>query len=137
MDTGSVMAGINWLAVVVAAVSTFVLGGLWYGPLFGKAWMGASGVTEEQARQGNQGMIFGLAFVCELIAAVLLAMFLGAESTLAFGSFAGASVGIGWVGTGLAVIYLFERRPLPHWVVNGGYQAVAFTMMGAILGAWH
>ena len=137
MDTGSVMAGMNWLAVGVAAVSTFLLGGLWYGPIFGKAWMRASGVSEERARQGNPGMIFGLAFVCELIAAVLLAMFLGAQSTLSFGIFAGASVGVGWVGTGLAVVYLFERRPLMHWIVNGGYQAVAFTIMGAILGAWH
>jgi hypothetical protein len=137
MDTGSAFAAVNWLAVLVAAVSTFVLGGLWYGPLFGKTWLAVTGIPEERLREGNQGVIFGVSFVLELIAAVLLAMFLGPESTLAFGIFAGLSVGLGWVGTSLGVTYLFERRPLGHWGVNAGYQTVAFLIMGAILGAWH
>jgi Protein of unknown function (DUF1761) len=34
---------INWLAVLVAAVVTFVLGGIWYGPMFGKVWRAAEG----------------------------------------------------------------------------------------------
>jgi hypothetical protein len=37
------IADINWLAVLVAAVVTFVLGGLWYGPLFGMANSGGPG----------------------------------------------------------------------------------------------
>jgi hypothetical protein len=37
------IADINWLAVLVAAVVTFVLGGLWYGPLFGVANSGGPG----------------------------------------------------------------------------------------------
>ena len=42
------LSNINWLAVLVAALSTFILGGLWYGPLFGRTWMRASGMTEER-----------------------------------------------------------------------------------------
>ncbi|HSR41197.1 MAG TPA: DUF1761 domain-containing protein, partial [Longimicrobiales bacterium] len=72
MDLGA----INWLAVVVAAVSTFILGGLWYGPLFGKTWMAASGMTEEKAKQGNMAMIFGVSFLLQLVAAAVLAMFI-------------------------------------------------------------
>ena len=41
------LSGLNWLAILVATVAAFVLGGLWYGPLFGKAWMAALGKTEE------------------------------------------------------------------------------------------
>jgi hypothetical protein len=37
---------VNWLAVLVAAVVTFVLGGVWYGPLFGKVWRAAEGQAE-------------------------------------------------------------------------------------------
>ncbi len=127
---------VNWLAVVVAAIATFVLGAVWYGPLFGRTWMRASGVTEEQARQGNMPMIFGVSFVLELVAAIVLAMFIGADATLGFAVSAAAAVGVFWVSTSFGVVYLFEQRPLAHWLVNGGYWVVAFTMMGLILGLW-
>ena len=137
MDAGSVMGGIHWLAVIAAAVSTFLLGGLWYGPIAGRAWMAASGMTEEKARQGNMAVVFGVSFVLQLVAAFVLAMFIGAESTLAFGLFAGTSAGVAWVATALGVVYLFEQRPFAHWAVNAGYQIVSYMIMGAILGAWH
>lgn len=130
------IANINWVSVLVAAVLTFVLGGLWYGPLFGKAWSRASGVTESQQKTANKGLVFGLSFVLQLIAAFVLDMFIGAEATLAFGTAAGAAVGVCWVATAMGVTYLFEQRPFAHWAINSGYQIVTFTMMGALLGAW-
>ena len=130
------MPAVNWLAVLVSAVLTFVLGGLWYGPLFGKVWMRASGMTEERARQGNPAKIFTLSFLLQLAAATSLAMFIGTEGT-SFGVFAGAMTGVFFVATAFGVVYLFEQRPLAHWAVNSGYHIVSFTMMGAILGAWH
>jgi hypothetical protein len=130
------MPAINWLAVLVAAISAFVLGGLWYGPLLGKAWMAGSGMTEDRAKQGSAGKIFGIAFVLELIAAAVLAMFLGAEATAAFGAAAGAAAGAFWVARAFGVVYLFEHRPFGHWAVNAGYQIVAYTLMGVIIGAW-
>ena len=36
---------VNWIAVIAAAVSAFVMGGLWYGPLFGKKWMALVGLS--------------------------------------------------------------------------------------------
>lgn len=127
---------INWLAAVAAAAATFVLGALWYGPLFGRAWMRASGVTEEKARHANMPLVFGLSFVLELIAAVVLAMFIGAEATLGFAVAAAFSVGACWVATAVGVLYLFEQRPLAHWLINAGYFTVAFTLMGVIIGVW-
>ena len=47
------MANANLLAILVAAATGFLIGGLWYGPLFGKAWMAEHGFTEEQLRGGN------------------------------------------------------------------------------------
>lgn len=131
------MAGINWLAVVAATVSNFLIGGLWYGPLFGKVWMRASGITEEKAASANMGKIFGLSLVLQFVAAMVLAMFVGAEASLGFAVGASASVGLCWVAPALGVIYLFEQRPFSHWAVNAGYQILAFTVMGVILGVWH
>lgn len=66
---------INWLAVLVAAVVTFVLGGLWYGPLFGKVWRTAEGQTEPQpGHQKHPAFVYGLSFVLMLIAAAVLAV---------------------------------------------------------------
>ncbi|TNE45996.1 MAG: DUF1761 domain-containing protein, partial [Sphingomonadales bacterium] len=53
------MFDVNWLAIVLAAAAGFVVGGIWYGPIMGKKWMGAVGLTEDQIKSGNMGMIYG------------------------------------------------------------------------------
>lgn len=136
MDAGTVMGSINWLAVIVAAVATFALGALWYGPVVGKAWMRASGMTEEKAASASMGMTFGLAFVLQLVAAIALAMFIGPDATAGAGLFAGFMTGAFFVSTALGVVYLFERRPAILWAIDGGYQVLAFSLMGTIIGAW-
>lgn len=128
------MGTLNWLAVGAAAVSSFVIGGLWYGPVFGKEWMRATGITEEQAARASTGKIFGVSLLLQLVAAAVLAMFIGAEATVGFAVAAGASVGVFWIAPALGVVYLFEQRSFVHWAVNAGYHAVAFTVMGLILG---
>jgi Protein of unknown function (DUF1761) len=131
-----VNAGINWLAVIAAAVSSFVVGGIWYGPLLGTVWMRASGMTPDKVAQARPGLVYGVSLVLQIIAAIVLAMFIGPEATFSFAVFAAASVGLFWVAPALGVIYLFEQRSLAHWAVNAGYQVVAFTLMGVILGLW-
>ena len=129
---------INWIAVVVAAASTFALGGLWYGPLFGKAWMSASGMTPERAAEGSMGRIFGVSFILQLVAATVLAAFVGSPDVMPFWpAFAAAvSVGVAWVAPAFGVVYLFEQRPFKHFAVNAGYHVVSFTVMGLIIAAW-
>ena len=129
----------NYVAILAAAVSTFLLGGIWYAPgVFGRGWMHECGFTEESLkRMGGMGRIFAGSFVLALIMAFNLAAFLGAKATLSFGLFAGAAAGFGWVALAFGVTYLFERRSLKLFFINAGYHAVAFTLMGAILGAWH
>ena len=69
---------VNYIAVVAAAVSAFVLGGLWYSPLlFARSWIRHSGQSEETLKSGSPAMIFGGAFLLSLIAAFVFAMFLG------------------------------------------------------------
>jgi hypothetical protein len=128
----------NFFAIVTAALVTFAVGGLWYSPiLFARPWMRECGLTEEQARQAPMGRIFGLSALAALVMAANLAAFLGAKATLSFGLFAGAATGIGWVAMSLGVTYLFEQRSLKLWLIDAGYQVLSYTLMGAILGAWH
>lgn len=131
------MPQVNWLAVIVAALSTFLIGGLWYSPaVFGKAWMKENGFTEESMKGGNLVKIFGLAFVLGLVASINLAMFLGAETDATMGAFYGFLAGFGWVATFVGTHYLFERKSFKLFLINAGYSIVALTVMGVIIGAW-
>ena len=59
----------NLLIIAAAAFFPLALGMVWYGPLFGKAWMQASGLTEEKAKSGNMFITMGIVY--------LLSFFLG------------------------------------------------------------
>ncbi len=130
-------SSINYLSVIVAALSSFVVGMLWYSPvLFGKVWMAENGFTDEDMQGGNMLRTYGAAFVLGLIIATNLDLFLGPNATFAWGMGAGALAGIGWVAASIGTMYLFERKSLTLYFVNAGYHAVNFIVMGGILGAW-
>jgi len=130
------MANINYLAVVVAAVSSLLIGGVWFSPiLFARAWQREAGLTDEQVSKGAGKAMAG-AFVLALIIALNLGMFLGSHAGIAWGAGAGALAGIGWATASLATVYLFERRSTMLIVIDGGYFAVSYAAMGAIIGVW-
>lgn len=128
---------LNYWAVFVAALSSFLIGGLWYSPaLFYKAWMKENGFSDDDMKGGNMTKIFGVSFLLSLIIAFNLAAFLGEEADLSWGLSAGALAGIGWVSAGYGITYLFERKSFKLWLINAGYHSITFTLMGGIIGAW-
>lgn len=136
MDLSTAIANVNWLSVIVAAISAFLIGGIWYGPLFGQAWMTEFGYTEEDLKKRSVPKTFGFSLLLAFIAALNLEMFIGAEADLAMGLGAGFLAGLGWVATFLGILYLFEMQSLRAYLVNAGYCIFSLTLMGAILGAW-
>jgi len=128
---------LNPWAILAAAVSAFVLGGLWYSPVaFGAAWKTANGFGSDDP-PAPTGKVFAISFVLSLVMALNLAMFLNdPKTTLAWGATAGFLAGFGWVAMGIAIVSVFERRRWSYVLVNGGYLTVALVLMGAILGAW-
>jgi Protein of unknown function (DUF1761) len=127
---------LNTWAILVAALSSFLIGGLWYSPmLFVSAWKRANEFAVDPPPAGPKGFL--IAFLLSLVMALNLAMFLNAPgTTLAWGATAGFLAGFGWVAMGFGIIAVFEHRPLRYVLINGGYVTVALTVMGAILGAW-
>jgi len=128
----------HWLAILVAAVAGFAVGGLWYGPLFGKAWMAARGFTPESAKQNvNMPMIFGLTFLLNLVAAFMLDHLyatydapLGMHYSLVIAGI----IGVGFIATSIGVNYLFSRMPRALFLIDAGYWIVIYLVMGAIFG---
>jgi hypothetical protein len=127
---------INWLAVLMAAVATFVLGGLWYGPLFGRIWRVAEGQTEPpgKAARHHPAFVYGLSFVLMLIAAAILAIALEPDPNVPRSVTVGLAVGIGWVATAFGVNYLFAGRRFALFAVDAGYNIALFALMGLIIG---
>ena len=132
------MNEINVWAVIVAAMSAFVVGGLWYSPLLcGAAWMRANNFTEEQVNGFKKSRMFGWSIPLLLIMATNLAIFLAdAQTNWVWGITAGVLAGAGWVATGIAVVGLFENKSWTYISINAGYNIVAFALMGLIIGAW-
>ena len=128
---------VNYLAVLAAAVSAFVLGGLWYSPiLFAKKWMAYTGneCAEGEKPKGNMGVIFGGAFLLSLVAAYLFVLIVPFDPDWQSGAIAGAITGFGFAATSFGISYLFEQRPLGLWLINGGYHVLQFTLYGIVLG---
>jgi hypothetical protein len=129
------MPQVSLVATLIATLLGFALGALWYGPLFGKTWMGAVGLDMESIRRDfNPGKTYGTVFVLGLITSYVFGLYLGPNPGRAFAIAAGAAAGIFWVATSLATNYLFEGRPARLILINGGYHAVRFTLIGLAFG---
>lgn len=126
---------IDWIAVLVAGVAGFLVGAVWYSPvLFAKAWQREAGVSDEKLKSGNMGLIFGGALVLAIVSALVFHLFLGANPGLKFATSAGLAAGLFWVAASFGINYLFERRSLKLFLINGGYHTLEFTAIGAVLG---
>jgi hypothetical protein len=125
----------NIPAVLVAAVSSFMLGGLWYSPaLFGNAWNRENGGPKQP---GHPARVFGISFVFSLVAAFAFAYLLGAAPPLETALRTGAIVGIAFVAASFGINYQFAQRSFKLWLIDGGYHAVQFILFGLVLGLWH
>ncbi len=156
----------NFLSIIVAAISALVVGFVWYNPkVFGNAWMKAAEMSEEQVKGGNMAKIFGLA----LLFAIMLAFSLqgltihqmGAFSmvggdienalpsyqafmddygdafrTYKHGALHGVLAGIFIALPLIGTNALFERKSAKYIFINSGYWIVTLGIMGAIICGW-
>ena len=139
------LSSINWLAVVLAAVAFFILGGLWYGPIFGKKWQKGVGLSDDEMKNANMGKLFGSTFIFALIISFGMAMFFfgfsaepGAETTMTvdMGAMYGLMTGVFFLFPSISMNYLFARKSISLMLIDSGYHILAYTIVGVILAAW-
>ena len=128
---------INLTAAIVAAVASFVLGGIWYGPGFGKRWQALVGLSDEDiANSGHPAKIFAAAFVLTFIQALMLSAVIPADPDVEVGLVYALVIGISFVATAFGVNYLFSRSPRALFAIDAGYNVLQFALMGAVIGAF-
>jgi hypothetical protein len=129
---------INYLAVMAAALSGFVVGALWYGPVLGRQWMASAGVTAEDVRDTNFPRIYGVTFLMSLVAAYVLAHVVDRfeATTLAGGAQAGFWLWLGFIFTVRVTEALFNRTSMRLVAIDTGYRLVWLVVMGIILAVW-
>ena len=135
---------INWLAVVVAAVAGFVVGGVWFGPkTFYPIWWKLSG-NEPTTEPGGQSplVLFGSTFLATLAQAATVAIFIEIATIVDpnFGPLQGLAAGA-LLGAGIAAASslshrLFSRAGFAVWIIEVGQDIVSLAVMGLIIASW-
>jgi len=157
---------INFLALLVAALSSLVIGFIWYNPkVFGTIWMQEAGIKQEDLKGANMAMIFGLSLVYAFFISFILQFvtihqfgaigMVGGDPSIAkpsyaefmsdygsaFRSFKHGVVHGFMTGLFLALPLvgtnaLHEKRSFKYTLISGGFWVVCFMIMGGIICAW-
>jgi Protein of unknown function (DUF1761) len=135
-----VMANANLLAILIAAVSGFMVGGIWYGPLFGKAWQREIGMSDDDLKNANMLKIYGTTLLFSILSAVFLGHMLAHFGEMSLRSTMMISVGValGFIVPAIGTNYLFGRKSGKLFAIDAGYWIAFYAAMGlvfALLGA--
>ena len=135
---------LNLLAVLVAALSTMVVGFLWYSPiLFAKPWMREMGYdpndkAKVQEMQKSSGPAYFASLLASVVTAFILALFFHEMhvQSIHFGLLVAFHVWLGFVATVQLTGVLFMKQSMKLFAINTGYQLACYLVMGAILSVW-
>ncbi|MDO8563777.1 MAG: DUF1761 domain-containing protein [Nanoarchaeota archaeon] len=127
-----------YLAILLCALASMVIGSLWYGPLFGKTWMKLSGMTKEQIAKGkkmNMTPYYFAAFIMSLLTAYVLEWLINALNvpSISGALLLGVLVWLGFYVTTLSSSVLWEGKPFKLYLLNISYGLVLFLAISAIL----
>ena len=132
---------VNNLAVLVSGVVIFMLGGLWYSPvLFAKRWVSLVGKSEDElkASAGSMPLSYLYVFLCGLLTAWVMALVIGnfAPASAVDGALIGALCWVGFAGATSFGTGLFAGKPKALWLIDSGFNLVAFIVAGIIITVW-
>lgn len=134
-------AGLNAWMIPLAAVASFVFGGVWYG-LLSKPWMAAAKLTEAQIKGGTSPAPFIITFIAQTFMAWMLAGLIlhmtkaGLPANMRNGMITAFFIWAGFVATTLIVNHRFQMQSWTLTLIDGGHWLGVLLIQGAILGVW-
>lgn len=131
---------VNYAAIFAAAIANMALGGIWYGPLFGKFWMKTTGLTKKDMEGSKKDLpkYYAISFVGALVMAYVLSIFISwaQVDSIALAVIFGFFVWLGFVLTISLQPLLWEGKKQELFLLNNGYNFVSIIIMAAIITAW-
>jgi hypothetical protein len=132
---------VNLVAVLVAAVVAEIVGFLWYGPLFGKAWQKLSGVTPKQladAKKKGMGKSFLMGFISVLVMTYVVAVFIGlaGAQSITNAVIVAFWIWLGFIATTTLGSVLWEFKPGKLWWLNNVFNIINLEIIAIILVMW-
>ena len=154
---------VNFLALLLAAISTLLVGFIWYNPkVFGTIWMKEAGLKEEDMKGANMVKMFGLSILYAFLISFILQMLVihqfgalgmvGGDPSIAKPSYEAFMTDYGTAFrtfkhgalhgfmTGLFLVFpligtgaLYERKSFKYVMVTSGFWIVSMTIMGGII----
>ena len=127
------MSDFAFWPVLAGAAAFFIVGAIWYGAIFGKAWQKAAGMSDEDVQGGNMPLIFGLTFVAEFVIAMVLWHLLqrtGAAPHVVMMMAIGLGAAV--MAPAVGINYLYQRRPLSLFLIDAGHFIVGMAAMGGV-----
>jgi len=138
----TIIPHLNYLAVIVVTIVGFLIGWLWYGVVFGKAWMAEMKITPEMVEaekaKGGMGACMMQGFALTLIGTFGLAAVIAHMNAPNWkhGAAQGLFVGVFIVAARMVNGGVWEKRSWKLQAINAAHEVVLFTVQGAIFGAW-
>lgn len=136
---------VNYLAVLLCAVASMIIGYVWYGPLFGKEWMNLVGMTKEKMEKGKGDMpkTYTMMFISSLFMAYVLAHFIWYAAPGSVTVTIGVKTAI-WAWLGMVATVMFSQRlfasdkkPMKLYIIDSGFYLVSLIAMGFIIAVLH
>jgi hypothetical protein len=137
---GIALSGINFLAVLVAAIAGWIVGAVWYSAL-AKSWMAALGKTKEElvGPSGKPSPVpFMVSFIALLVMAAVLALLVSrfGPVTIGQGLLVGLLAWLGFVLTSMGVNHGFTSQKPALTTIDGGHWLAVLLLQGAVIGAF-
>lgn len=153
-------------ALLIAALSSLVVGFIWYNPkVFGTIWMKEAGITRDPNDKPNMALILGQSVVYAYLISFILQFNvihqMGAMSatmdvpnvdpsvlknylaaygetfrTFKHGALHGTMVGLLLILPSIGIPAMYEKRSFKYVLVTGGYWVITCMIMGGIICAW-
>ncbi|MBS1574228.1 MAG: DUF1761 domain-containing protein [Bacteroidetes bacterium] len=131
---------VHWLAVIVAAIAYFMLGGLWYSKaLFGPRWAALQKIdmNDPEMKKGVGAIMF-YSFIMMLLTVIGLAILVvRMDIILVSGAIKlGLVTGLLVAVTSVSITFVYERKPMALHFISGGYLLLGNIVAAIILVLW-
>ncbi|GJM03086.1 MAG: hypothetical protein DHS20C08_15870 [Rhodomicrobium sp.] len=132
-------AGLNWMAIFVAAVAGYAFGAVWY-MAFAKPWMSAAGLSDADV-QGDGSLSSKLPFLYAMIANLVLAFTMAGLMAhmvvdLRHGLITAGFIWGGFVFPVMLVNNSFQKRPFRLTLIDAGHWLGVLLIISAVIGAF-